>query len=156
MHRVTVMGNADLSPTPFRPYATWLDEEPEVRASQSISSRQQRLQCPLCLCLCRSLWLWLCLSLPLSASMCLCLLLCASVCLSTKLARRRMRRAEGATYQTHLDRGRGTQATVVPTQALSFPLWQGHCSYKTEKSLCRRDPLARWQPGAQGERECRG
>ena len=31
MHRVTVMGNADLSPTPFRPYATWLDEEPEVR-----------------------------------------------------------------------------------------------------------------------------
>lgn len=30
MHRVTVMGNADLSPTPFQPYATWLDEEPEV------------------------------------------------------------------------------------------------------------------------------
>jgi hypothetical protein len=31
--RVTVMGNVDLSPTPFRPYATWLDEEPEVRSA---------------------------------------------------------------------------------------------------------------------------
>jgi hypothetical protein len=39
MHRVTVMGNADLSPTPFRGYATWLDEEPEVR-SQTLCSFQ--------------------------------------------------------------------------------------------------------------------
>jgi alpha-ketoglutarate-dependent taurine dioxygenase len=29
MHRVTVMGNIDLTPSPFRPYASWLDEEPE-------------------------------------------------------------------------------------------------------------------------------
>lgn len=29
LHRVTVMGNIDLSPSPFRPYASWLDEEQE-------------------------------------------------------------------------------------------------------------------------------